>query len=79
MNALFWLVFRQGKDVSVIIQPAGHIIAARMRATLAGIVKGEFQEGHALDTKTTKKIPKALIGKVLSRVQATALLKNLDK
>ncbi len=78
MNALFWLVFKQPKEMAVVIQPAGDIITARVRALLAGI-EGEFQEGHELDAKTAKKIPKTQIGKMLSRAQATALLKKLDK
>ena len=75
---IFWLVFKQGNEVAVIIQPAGEIITARMRAMLSGI-EGEFQEGHRLETKMAKKVPKALIGKILSRTQAAALLKKLDK
>ncbi len=71
---LFWLVFK-AKDISVITQPAGHIIEARLRAMLAKVA-GEFQEGHELDDKTAKKAPKRLIG-VLSRKEATALLKKL--
>ena len=51
---LFWF---KTKDISVIIQPAGHIIEARMRAMLANVF-GEFQEGHELDDKTAKKVPK---------------------
>jgi hypothetical protein len=78
LNKLFWLVFRHGNEVAVFIQPAGDLITARMRAALAGI-EGEFQEGHELDTKTAKRVPKAQIGKILSRPQATALLKKLDK
>lgn len=78
MDALFWLVFKQGNDVSVIIQPATHIIPARIRAKLAGI-EGNFQEGHELDDTTAKKVPKAMIGRILSRKQATALLKKLDE
>jgi hypothetical protein len=73
---LFWLVFKNSKELSVVIQPAGAIIAARMRALLAG-VEGEFQEGHELDAKTAKKVPKAMIGRVLTRKEATALLKRL--
>jgi hypothetical protein len=72
---LFWLVFK-AKDISVIIQPAGHIIEARMRAMLAN-VPGEFQEGHELDDKTAKKVPKAMIGRLMSREEATALLRKL--
>jgi hypothetical protein len=34
-------------------------------------VPGEFQEGHELDDKTAKKVPKAMIGRVLSRKEAT--------
>ena len=62
----------------MIVQPAGDLITARMRATLADVA-GEFQEGHELDAKMAKKVPKAQIGKILSRAQATALLKRLDK
>lgn len=51
--------------------------AAQMRVMLAGI-KGEFQEGHELDAKTARKVPKALIGKVLSHKEATTLLKKLE-
>jgi hypothetical protein len=58
------------------VQPAGHIIEARMRAMLAN-VPGEFQEGHELDDKTAKKVPKAMIGRVLSRKEATAILGKL--
>jgi hypothetical protein len=43
---------------------------------LAG-VEGEFQEGRELDEKMTKKVPKKMIGRVLSRKEAAALLKNL--
>jgi hypothetical protein len=57
-------------------QPAGDIITARMRAMLMGI-EGTFQEGHELDDKTAKRVPKAQIGKILSRKEATALLKRL--
>jgi hypothetical protein len=72
---LFWLVFK-ADDISVTIQPAGHIIEARMRAMLAN-APGEFQEGHELDDKTAKKVPKRMIGRVLSRKEATALLTKL--
>jgi hypothetical protein len=74
--SLFWLVFKNSKELSVVIQPAGAIVAARMRALLAGI-EGEFQEGHELDAKTAKKVPKAMIGRVLTRKEATTLLKRL--
>jgi hypothetical protein len=72
---LYWLVFKSN-DISVVIQPAGHIIEARMRAMLAK-VPGEFREGHELDDKIARKVPKGMIGRVLSRKEATALLKKM--
>jgi hypothetical protein len=77
MTSLFWLVFKNGHDLSVIVQPAGAIIAARMRALLAGI-EGEFQKGHELDAKTAKKMPKGMIERVLSRNEAAALLQKFE-
>jgi hypothetical protein len=76
-GSLWWLVFSDAKAISVIIQPADHIIEARMRAMLAD-VPGKFQEGHELDAKTAKKVPKGMIGRVLSRKDATALLRKLE-
>jgi hypothetical protein len=57
----FWLVFKKGKAVTLLIQPAGDIITARMRAMLAN-VPGEFREGYKLDDKMAKKVPKKQIG-----------------
>jgi hypothetical protein len=76
LDTLFWLVFKTGSDITVVIQPAGALGMARLRAAIAGI-EGEFQEGHELDDKTAKKIPKAMIGTPLTRKQANALLKRL--
>jgi hypothetical protein len=75
LNQLFWLVFKQGNGVAVFIQPAGDLITARMRVALAGM-DGEF---HELDAKIAKRMAKDQIGKILSRKQATALLKRLDR
>ena len=77
VNPLFWLVFKQNNDVAVFIQPAGELVTARLKAALAGI-EGIFQEGYKLDSKTSKKVPKAQIRKILSRKEATALLKKLE-
>jgi hypothetical protein len=76
MTSLFWLVFRQGDNIAVIIQSAGDIITSRMRAMLAGL-EGTFKEGHELDAKTAKKVPKDMIGRALSRKEAARLLTKL--
>jgi hypothetical protein len=78
MDDLFWLVFKRKDDLAVLIQPAGHILMARMRASIAG-TEGEFQEGHALDAKTARKVPKAPIGKIMTTKEVRALLKRLSK
>jgi hypothetical protein len=50
-----------------------------MQASLAGLRPGEFEEGHAIDAATAKRVPKHLIGKRLSAAQAGTLLKLLDR
>jgi hypothetical protein len=51
-------------------EPAPSLIHARMRAPLAGLDEGEFTEGHELDRKTEKQVPKAMIGQRLSQEEA---------
>jgi hypothetical protein len=45
-----------------------------MRAALAGLDEGTFTEGHELDRKTAKQVPKAMIGRRLSQEEAKRLL-----
>jgi hypothetical protein len=73
---LFWLVYLHGKRVEVVVQPASHLLQARLSAQLAG-QSGEFREGHKLDAKTAKKVPKAMIGRALNAAEAAALLKMI--
>jgi hypothetical protein len=47
-----------------------------MRASLAGLDEGTFTEGHELDPKTEKQVPKAMIGLRLSQEEARRLLAN---
>jgi hypothetical protein len=49
-----------------------------MRAALAGLDEGTFTEGHELDRKTKKQIPKAMIGRRLSQQEAKRLLAKFD-
>jgi hypothetical protein len=41
-------------------------------------LEGEFTEGHELDRKTTKQVPKAMIGRRLSQAEAKKLLAKLE-
>jgi hypothetical protein len=74
--ALWWIVNQDGGKPSIVVQEAGDVITARLKAKLAGH-EGEFTEAHKLDAKTAKKMPKDLVGRVLSQREATRLLKKL--
>ncbi len=74
---LYWLVYRHNNQISVVIEPGASPIHARMRAALADLDQGEFTEGHELDRKTTKQVPKELIGRRLSQAEAKKLLAGL--
>jgi hypothetical protein len=45
-----------------------------MRASLDGLDENTFTEGHALDRRTEKQVPKAMIGCRLSQKEAKRLL-----
>ena len=74
---LYWLVFQAPNGPAVLIQPAYSLIAARMRAAIAN-VEGEFSEGHQLDAKTERRVPRSLIGRPLTREEAMKLLKRVE-
>jgi hypothetical protein len=76
-EALWWLVFRADEGPFVVIQRGASLIHARMAAAIAGFETGPFSEGHQLDGKTIRKIPKSLIGKPLSQRQARQLLSKI--
>jgi hypothetical protein len=46
---LYWLCYRHGDQISVVIEPAPSLVHARMRAALAGLDEGEFTEGQSSD------------------------------
>ena len=71
---LYWLCYRHNNQISVVIEPAPSLLHARMRASLAELDEGEFTEGHELDRKTEKQVPKATIGRRLSQEEAKRLL-----
>jgi hypothetical protein len=56
-SPLYWLSYRQDDTVAVVIQPAHHLVAARMKAALAGVEDSTFAEGHLLPEKLAKKVP----------------------
>jgi len=60
-----------------VIEPGASPIHARMRASFAELDEGEFTEGHELDSKTEKQVPKAMVGRRLSQEEAKRLLAKL--
>jgi hypothetical protein len=72
--ALYWLCYRHDHQTSVVIEPGASLVRARMRASLDGWGEGTFTEGHELDAKTERQIPKAMIGHRLSQAEAKRLL-----
>lgn len=75
---LFWLVRTIKKKPSVFIVEAEGGEIALLKAGIAGF-EGPRPEIHELDTKTARKIPKKLIGRVLDQFEANALLKKIGK
>ena len=78
MMPLYWLYYRHNNQISVVIGPGASTIPARMRAALDGLDEGTFTEGHELDRKTEKQVPKAMIGRRLSQQEAKRLLAKLE-
>jgi hypothetical protein len=74
---LYWLVYRQGDQIGVVIEPAGSVIHARMQAALDGLDQGEFTEGHQL--RNNWRVPKQMIGRRLSQEEAKRLLAKFDR
>ena len=54
------------------------MITARIKASIAGFDEGTFVEAHALDAKTARKVPKKMIGRVLSPREVRALLDRMS-
>jgi hypothetical protein len=75
---LYWLCYQHNNRVSVVIEPAPSLVHARIRASLEGLNEGTFTEGHELDGKTEKRVPKAMIGCRLSQKEAKRLLAKFD-
>jgi len=73
--ALWWLTF--DKPIRVFLIEAGDLLTARVKASLHGAPTQDFSQGYELDAKTAKKVPKDMVGKLLSKKEAEGLLKKL--
>ena len=73
---MFWIVHRVDDAPTVFLQNADAAVFARLKAAITGF-PGTFVEIHALDQKTEKKVPKTMVGRVLSQTEAAMLLNRL--
>ena len=71
--ALFWIAKTIDGERRYFIQEADWPIFAMLRAAIAGF-PGQPEETIELDAKTAHKVPKKMIGRVLSQREAEALL-----
>jgi len=77
--SLFWLAYQTEDGICVVLQGAPSLVHARMVTALPDLDAGlDFREGHELDDKTARRVPKASIGNC-SPKQAQALLKRLKQ
>jgi hypothetical protein len=77
---MWWLTYRRFTRLQVIIIRAGSLVQARMAVSVLGLDEGAtYQEGHELDGPRAKRVPKAVVGKVLNRRKAEAVLRKLEE
>jgi len=78
---LYWLTYkRNGRLAGVAIVSADSLMAARTRAAVDGIRHGTmFAEGHVLDAGTAAGVPHNLVGRMLSRREASDLLEQMER
>jgi hypothetical protein len=72
---LYWMTYESPEGPVVFIQPGYELGMARLSASLAGAPE-EFKEALRLDAKTSKKVPKKMIGRLLTAKEGRALLKK---
>jgi hypothetical protein len=73
---LYWLCYRHNNQAKFVIELGASLSHARMQAALAGLDEA-FTEGHELDGKIEKQVPKSMIGRRLSQAEAKRLLGKL--
>lgn len=74
---MFWLVFEEDGDLSVVILAASALVYARLEAHRRDLAAGRFIEAHQLDEKMVRRVPKNMIGRRLTQTEAEKLLSLL--
>ncbi len=77
---LCWLVYRQGNAITVQIIEAYSLIEARLRADMATLgIGAHYVEGHKLDEATAARVPKSMIGRMLTTAEAAKSLERIAR
>ena len=76
MMPLFWLVHEIDGERRVSIQEGSTLNFARLDAVIAG-VEGVFVGGRMLDARHAKKVPKNMIGRLLTDREVRALIDRM--
>lgn len=77
---LHWLVYQQGNLRTVLIVEGSFIGATRLRADLETPgLDDHFVEGRELDDATAAKVPKDMVGRMLSEAEAEKLLERIAR
>ena len=74
---LFWMVHEIDGERRVSIQEGSTLNFARLDAVIAG-VEGVFVGGRMLDERYAKKVPKNMIGRLLTDREVSALLDRIS-
>jgi hypothetical protein len=76
----FWLTYGDpDRFVGAVIMEAPSILEARMNAAVRRIAAGlPFAEGHQLSPRLIALVPPTEIGRMLSRTEATQLIRDLE-
>jgi hypothetical protein len=76
----FWLTYGDAdRFLGVAIMEAPSLLEARMSAATRRIASGvPFAEGHQLSPKLIALIPPTKIGRMLSRIEAIQLIRDLE-
>ena len=73
---LFWVAKIENGETTYFLQEASTQLYASLRASIAG-QKGNPVESIELDAKTARKVPKKMVGRVLSQREAETLLARM--
>lgn len=75
---LYWIVREHEGVRTFFIQQGYTPTDAFLKSAIAGHEGGKPVEYHELDVKTGRKVPKRMIGRVLTQDEAQAVLGKLD-